>query len=111
MRLFVYGTLLDARTLATRGGEPLLETRVVRATLAGWRRVALRGGRYPTLRRHRGGRVPGALVAASARALARLVAYEGPVYRLVRVVVEAPNGRTPAYTWIAPGGTASPWRR
>ena len=110
MRLFVYGTLLDPRTLATRGGDPFLVACLMPATLAGWRRVALRGGRYPTLCRHRCGHVRGALVTASARTLARLAAYEGAVYRLVRVVVDTPNGKTAAHTWIAPGGTRLPWR-
>lgn len=93
-----------------RGGDPSLATSRVPATLTGWRRVALRGGRYPTLRRHRGGVVRGALFTASARALARLAAYEGAAYRLVRVAADTPNGKTAARTWIAPGGTRLPWK-
>jgi hypothetical protein len=42
--------------------------------------------------------------------LARLAAYEGPAYRLTRVVVQTPNGKTAAHTWIAPGGTRLPWK-
>jgi hypothetical protein len=76
MRLFVYGTLLDPNVLATRGGDPLLTSCRAPAVLAGWCRVALRGGRYPTLRRHRNGQVQGALVTVPARALARLAAYD-----------------------------------
>jgi hypothetical protein len=42
--------------------------------------------------------------------LACLAAYEGPAYRLTRVVVQTPNGKTAAHTWIAPGGTRLPWK-
>jgi gamma-glutamylcyclotransferase (GGCT)/AIG2-like uncharacterized protein YtfP len=108
-RLFLYGTLLDGDTLARQGGEPALADELVPATLAGWQRVAARGGRYPTLRRARAGRVNGAIVDVSARALAKLAAYEGPAYRLTRVVVHAPYGKTVAHTWIAPAGTRHPW--
>ena len=80
------------------------------ATLTGWRRVVLRGTRYPTLRRDRRGAVSGAVVKVPAPVLRRLVAYEGPAYRLVRVVVQTPNGKTAANAWIAPGGTRRPWR-
>jgi len=109
-RLFLYGTLLDRGALSARAGDPRLAARSAPAMLTGWRRVALRGGRYPTLRRSRLARVPGAIVIASAHALMRLVAYEGPAYRLTRVVVQTANGKTAAHTWIAPGGTCRPWR-
>jgi gamma-glutamylcyclotransferase (GGCT)/AIG2-like uncharacterized protein YtfP len=109
MRLFVYGTLLHAGTLASRGGHINLPARMLPAGLPGWRRVALRGGRYPTLRRQRAGIVRGAVVTVPARALARLAAYEGPAYRLTRVVVVTPNGKTAVHAWIAPGGTRSLW--
>jgi hypothetical protein len=36
MRLFLYGTLLDAGTLAFRGGQPALASRSMPATLPGW---------------------------------------------------------------------------
>jgi gamma-glutamylcyclotransferase (GGCT)/AIG2-like uncharacterized protein YtfP len=109
-RLFLYGTLLDADTLAVRGGDAGLPSRLAPATLQGWRRVALRGGRYPTLRRDRACVVHGAVVAVPARVLARLAAYEGPAYRVARVVVRTANGKTAARTWIAPGGTRLPWK-
>lgn len=100
MRLFLYGTLLGDRRLGV--GTP--------ATLTGWRRVVLRGTRYPTLRRDRSGAVSGAVVKVPAPVLRRLIAYEGPAYRLVRVVVQTASGKTAAYAWIAPGGTRRPWR-
>jgi hypothetical protein len=109
MRLFLYGTLLDPAELASLGGQPDLSSRLVQATLPGWRRVAVRGGRYPTLRRSRTGRVDGALVDVPARALGRLAAYEGPAYRLMGVVVATARGNASAYTWIAPAGTSRPW--
>ncbi|HEX4173209.1 MAG TPA: gamma-glutamylcyclotransferase family protein [Acetobacteraceae bacterium] len=100
MRLFLYGTLLaNPRTAA---GMP--------ATLSGWVRVGLRGTRYPTLRLRRGGAVSGAVVDVPAYLLRRLVAYEGPRYRLTRVVVRTATGKTAAHAWIAPGGTRRPWR-
>ena len=110
IRLFLYGTLLDAENLASRGGQAGLNLRLAPATLQGWRRVAVRGGRYPTLRRDRAGFVHGALLTTPARVLARLAAYEGPAYRLARVVVRTANGKTAARTWIAPGGTRLPWK-
>ena len=111
MRLFLYGTLLDPITLALRGGQATRPLRPVQAALLGWRRVALRGGRYPTLRRDRRGVVRGVLVDVQARAMGRLAVYEGPAYRLTRVVVDTPNGKTSARTWIAPAGTRRPWGR
>ena len=109
MRLFLYGTLLDAETLAAHGGDAGLPSRLAPATLHGWRRVVVRGGRYPALARARSGGVHGRLLVAPARSLARLAAYEGTAYRLMRVVVATPNGKTAAHTWIAPGGTRLPW--
>jgi hypothetical protein len=58
------------------------------------------------LRRRAGGVVAGKILIASAAAPRRLAAYEGPLYRLHRVVVQP---RTPAWTWIAPGGTNREW--
>jgi hypothetical protein len=110
VRLFLYGTLLDAGTLALLSGQPGLALRSVQATLHGWRRGAVRGGRYPTLRRDRTGLVRGVLVDVPARAMGRLVAYEGSAYRLTRVVVGTPNGKTSAHTWIAPCGTRRNWK-
>jgi gamma-glutamylcyclotransferase (GGCT)/AIG2-like uncharacterized protein YtfP len=110
MRLFLYGTLLDADMLTSKGGSAGLAARLVPATLRGWRRVAMRGGRYPTLCRHRTGSARGIVLAVPSRALARLAAYEGADYRLTKVVVETANGKTVARTWIAPGGTRLSWK-
>lgn len=105
VRLFLYGTLLDPATLAAFAGRALPG---VPAVLPGWRRVALPGGRWPTLRRGRGS-VSGAVVSVGGAALARLAAYEGPAYRLTPVVVRTARGTMPARAWIAPGGTGRAW--
>src|ERR1051326_7309407 len=108
VRLFRYGTLLDPVTLATRGGDPTLPKRCRDAVLRGWRRVRLAGTPYPTLRRRANGVVTGKLVDAGAASIRRLAAYEGPRYRLQRVVVEP---RAAVWTWIAPGATYHPWNQ
>ncbi|HKM64130.1 MAG TPA: gamma-glutamylcyclotransferase family protein [Acidisphaera sp.] len=109
MRVFLYGTLLDPATLAARSGDPRLPARCRPAALQGWRRVALAGSPYPTLRPARGTRTPGVVVDVGPAALRRLVAYEGPAYRLTRLVVATAQGETAVHAWIAPGGTQRPW--
>jgi hypothetical protein len=107
MRLFLYGTLLNPAVLAARSGDPLLPKQARPAVLRGWRRVTLAGTRWPTLRRYGDSVVPGKAVTVGARSLQRLSAYQGPAYRLRRVVLQP---RIPAWTWIAPRGTQHPWR-
>jgi gamma-glutamylcyclotransferase (GGCT)/AIG2-like uncharacterized protein YtfP len=106
MRLFLYGTLLNPDRLAAIAGDNVMLTP---ATLRGWRRVALPDGRYPTLRRGRGV-VEGAVTWVTGAALVRLEAYEGPSYRLTRVVVRTTRGSVVAHAWIAFGGTSREWR-
>jgi hypothetical protein len=102
MRIFLYGTLLDPRVLAARSGDASLARRAVPATLPGYRRVALRGTRYPTLvRASPGEAVRGVLVRADGAALGRLAAYEGPFYRLAPVCVVTPRGPRHARAWLA----------
>jgi gamma-glutamylcyclotransferase (GGCT)/AIG2-like uncharacterized protein YtfP len=110
MRLFLYGTLLDPRTLAERAGEPGLGTRLSPAVLRGWRRVQTRDRRYPTLARNPAGEVRGAVLCVPAEARRRLHAYEGPGYRLVRVIAESGGGPVPAHAWIASPATRRTWR-
>jgi hypothetical protein len=107
VRLFLYGTLLRPAVFAQRGGGPPPRPGTP-ARLAGWRRVRLRGSRDPTLRR--GGVVDGAVHDVAAVTLRRLNAYEGPRYRLTRVVVTTPGGKTGAWTWIAAAATRRPWK-
>ncbi|MBN8899704.1 MAG: hypothetical protein BGO51_25515 [Rhodospirillales bacterium 69-11] len=110
MGLFVYGTLLDPDVLARRSGQPAPLRRLRWARLRGWRRVAMRGGRWPTLVRQRGGWVDGALIALPAAAFGRIAAYEGPAYRLTRVVAAADGRDTAALTWIAPAAARRAWK-
>ena len=110
MRVFLYGTLLDRAVLARRSGRPLRGTLPEIASLRGWRRVAMTVGPFPTLRRQAGGRVVGALHRAAAADAARLAAYEGPRYRLIRVAVATPRGQCPAWTWIAAAASRRPWK-
>jgi hypothetical protein len=109
-RLFLYGTLLDPSELARRGGVVGLGRRSGPCRLVGWTRVSLRATRWPTLRRQRGGETLGLMLPIPVVALRRLAAYEGPAYRLTRVVVTTLTGKTAAWTWIAPGGTSRPWK-
>jgi hypothetical protein len=108
MRLFLYGTLLDPRTLAMAmpSGNPALPQRCRHAVLRGWRRVRLAHTRWPTLRRCANATTAGRIVVTRTAALRRLTAYEGPEYRLQRLLIEP---RTPVWAWIAPGGTHQPW--
>jgi len=107
-RVFLYGMLLDSVTLTRRGG-PTLPARLVPTHLAGSRRVTLRGTPWPTLRRDRTASVPGAVLEASAAAMARLRVFEEPPYLRRRVVVTTARGKTAAFAWIAPGATSRPW--
>ncbi len=110
MRWFLYGSLRDPAALARRAGIPGLAGRAVPAALPGWRRVARSRARWPTLRRDRGGRVGGALLAVPAVARGRLGAYEGPAYRLRRVLVASTRGRRAVLAWIAADAARRPWK-
>ena len=106
MRLLLYGTLLDPALLGRIAGHAVALTP---ATLDGWRRVAWRDRRYPTLRRGRGV-VQGALVTRAGPAImARLAAYEGRSWRLRPVLVRVGRRRLSAHAWVAPGGTLRGW--
>lgn len=110
--LFLYGTLLDPRTLARQSGRRALARGLRPAILPGWRRVRLRGTPYPTLVPDRAAETQGALAQPDAAALRRLAAYEGAEYRLLPVRVRCPNGPCAARAWIAPRWRAdpgSPW--
>ena len=105
MRLFLYGTLLDPLRMASCAGRPVA---LAPARLPGWRRVARKGGRYPTLVRARGA-VEGAVATVDAATLRRLAAYEGPLYDLRRLAVATGRGKTVAGVWIARAATKNPW--
>jgi gamma-glutamylcyclotransferase (GGCT)/AIG2-like uncharacterized protein YtfP len=105
MRVFLYGTLLRRELLARLAGRPLPTTP---AALAGWQRVAMRGGAYPTLRRGRG-RVAGWIATVDAPVLRRLGGYEGARYRLHPLTVHTPRGAVRVHAWIADAATRRPW--
>lgn len=110
MRLFLYGTLLQPELRARRGGSPALRhSSGEAARLLGWERMAQRGARWPTLRRRRCAVVDGLVLPVGAAALARFGAWEGPAYRLYRVVVQTSRGNAVARCWTAPG-TCRRWR-
>ena len=87
LRLFVYGTLLDAdlRRLVWGAADSLAPEP---AYAAGWRAVHVPRQTYPMLRRAPMGGVHGLLLSApSATAWCRLIAYEGKGYQLGRIMV------------------------
>ncbi len=104
--LFLYGSLLDAALFRRIAGVPLAG---LPAVLAGWRRVAMTHGPYPTLRRDAGSMVEGLLVQVDGRAFAKLCDYEGPRWRRREVVAVVDGRRVVAQAWIAAGGSRKPW--
>jgi gamma-glutamylcyclotransferase (GGCT)/AIG2-like uncharacterized protein YtfP len=104
-RLFLYGTLRDPAFLAKFIGRPIA---LAPARLRGWRRVAMRDRRYPTLRRGRC-YLDGVVAWVDRSALARLAAYGGSAYRLAPVMVETEFGKVAAWVWIAAGGLRRDW--
>jgi hypothetical protein len=62
------------------------------ALLRSFARVGLRGTPYPTLLLRPGERVQGALIRPAPCALGALRRYEGPVYHLIPIRVEARHG-------------------
>lgn len=105
MRLFFYGTLLDADVQALVLGRAFGSQELRPALLRHFRRVYIAGRAYPMLLPHRGGVVEGAVVDRLGQDdLARLQLYEGDGYRLERhsVVRAAGDGDTtePLSAWL-----------
>jgi gamma-glutamylcyclotransferase (GGCT)/AIG2-like uncharacterized protein YtfP len=109
VRLFLYGTLAEAQTLARCGGRPLRATPLP-ARLAGFERVQLRGTRYPTLRRAPRATVEGMLARVTAETMRRLVAYESGRYRRIRVRVGTARGMAAASCFYGDAPTRVGWR-
>lgn len=114
MRYFFYGTLLDdaVRGQVLRRQVPRQQMR--RAVLSGFRRVYRRDAAYPVLVADPAGRVEGLLVIGlNARDGARLAAYEGPEYALVRRPVKTGDGAVVDARLFLPRcdglGTAEDW--
>lgn len=98
--------------LARRSGNPRLALRLRPAALHGHARVVFRGTAYPTLARHAGGVVEGALVRPGPSAMAALRRYEGACYRLIPLRVRSGRGLRWARAWMVPRRMAAPdeWR-
>jgi len=105
MRLFFFGTLIDADVRQAVVGRPLpVET----ATAAGFVRVFIAGRTYPMLLPKATGRVGGVLTPPlEDAALRRLNAYEGPEYRLRPITVETATGTVTAHAYFCRHGVAA----
>jgi gamma-glutamylcyclotransferase (GGCT)/AIG2-like uncharacterized protein YtfP len=108
MKLFVYGTLADPASLGRCAGRPV-RAAPLPARLHGFRRVLLRGARYPTLRRAPGAHVPGVIIRVNADMLARLQNYESMRYRAVLVRLHSETGPHRARVFIGDAPTRVEW--
>jgi hypothetical protein len=108
MKLFLYGTLADPVALGYCAGRPV-KTAPLPASLPGFRRVLLRGARYPTLRRAPGGQVPGVVVRVTADMLMRLQNYESVRYRQVHVLLRTSAGPARARCFVGDAATSVDW--
>lgn len=108
MKLFVYGTLADPEALGRCAGRPL-KTMPLPAELHGFRRVRLRGARYPTLRRAPGALVQGVIIQVSADMLVRLQAYELVRYQQVHVRLHSATGPHRARCFVGDAATHIDW--
>ncbi len=96
--------------LAARRGSPALARAWCRRRCAAGGALRCAAARYPDAAPRPGDQRRGAVVDVNAAALRRLQAYEGPAYRLTRVVGPGPRGgETAAFAWIAPAATSRPW--
>ncbi len=109
MKIFLYGTLADPVGLGFCAGKPV-KTAPVPAILHGYRRVLLRGARYPTLRVAPRETVPGVIMRVNADMLVRLQNYESVRYRRIKVRVRTPNGPARAVCFYGDAPTRVAWR-
>jgi gamma-glutamylcyclotransferase (GGCT)/AIG2-like uncharacterized protein YtfP len=111
--IFCYGTLLFPEVLRRVAGADLAAGP---ATASGWARYRVRGEVFPALVAEPGALTRGALVTGvDALALARLDAFEGPLYERRELEVEREDGtRVRAQSWVLAAGreaelTREPW--
>ncbi len=109
MKIFLYGTLADPVGLGFCAGKPV-KTAPVPAVLHGYRRVLLRGARYPTLRVAPGETVPGVVMRVNADMLVRLQNYESVRYRRIKVRVRTAGGSARAVCFYGDAPTRVAWR-
>jgi gamma-glutamylcyclotransferase (GGCT)/AIG2-like uncharacterized protein YtfP len=108
MKLFVYGTLANTEALGRCAGRPVKVT-ALPARLEGFRRVFLRGARYPTLRRAPGAQVHGVIIQVNADMLVRLQAYESVRYRQILVRLQSATGPHRARCFFGDAATLVTW--
>jgi len=108
MKLFLYGTLADPAALGRCAGKPVRATPMP-AYLHGYRRVLLRGARYPTLRRAPGKSVSGVMLRVNADMLVRLQNYESVRYRQINVRLQTPSGPHRARCFFGDAPTLVEW--
>jgi lipoyl(octanoyl) transferase len=77
--------------------------------LQGYRRVLLRGARYPTLRRAPGKSVSGVMLRVNADMLVRLQNYESVRYRQINVRLQTPSGPHRARCFFGDAPTLVEW--
>jgi gamma-glutamylcyclotransferase (GGCT)/AIG2-like uncharacterized protein YtfP len=109
MRIFLYGTLADPAGMGKCAGKPV-NSQPIPAILPDYKRVILRGARYPTLRRAPGEAVPGVIMRVNADMLVRLQAYESVRYRQIHVRLRTKRGHQRARCFIGDAATRIPWR-
>jgi gamma-glutamylcyclotransferase (GGCT)/AIG2-like uncharacterized protein YtfP len=109
VKIFLYGTLTDRAGLGYCAGRPVRAV-AIPAVLPHYRRVLLRGARYPTLRRARGHAVHGVIMRVNADMLVRLQNYESGRYQLVRVRLVTECGPQRAICFMGDAATRKDWR-
>jgi gamma-glutamylcyclotransferase (GGCT)/AIG2-like uncharacterized protein YtfP len=108
MKIFLYGTLMDPAGFGYCAGRPL-RAAPVPAVLPHYRRVHLRGARYPTLRRARGHAVHGVIMRVNADMLVRLQNYESTRYQRVKVRLHTQRGPERAICFMGDAATRKDW--
>jgi gamma-glutamylcyclotransferase (GGCT)/AIG2-like uncharacterized protein YtfP len=108
MKLFLYGTLTDPAGFGYCAGKPL-RAQPVPAVLPNYRRVLLRGARYPTLRRARGHAVHGVIMRVNADMLVRLQNYESARYQRVKLRLHTQRGPERAICFVGDAPTRVAW--
>jgi gamma-glutamylcyclotransferase (GGCT)/AIG2-like uncharacterized protein YtfP len=108
MKIFLYGTLTDPAGFGFCAGRPL-RAAAVPATLPNYRRVLLRGARYPTLRRARGHSVQGVIMRVNADMLVRLQAYESTRYQRIKLRLQTARGPERAICFMGDAATTKAW--
>jgi gamma-glutamylcyclotransferase (GGCT)/AIG2-like uncharacterized protein YtfP len=109
IEVFLYGSLLDPAVLHAKAGRRFPGRALRPARLKGWRRVRLRGTPWPMLVRDRRGEVDGLVLRLAGAPLRRLMAYEGPAYRLRPLRLRI-GGRDhgPVWAWMAQAALRTP---